>query len=123
MTKENKLNFRIFVNQDEIYNGNLAEVPEEYRNRIANDLKEWGSTLGKRGLNELLYSHLAWYEKMGYYCLDCGVWLEDGGDDTEISCEECGGRVEHRYIYPRDEKLDKIITCAGLISEVRIEEI
>lgn len=123
MTEEKSFTYRILVNEDVIYSGKLGEVPEKFRIKIQNDLREWGSTLGKRGLNELLYSHLAWYEEMSDYCSGCGRWVEDCGEDIELCCGVCGEKPERRYIYPRDEKLDRIITCAGLISEVLIEEL
>lgn len=118
MTGEKSFSCKIYVNQDEIYSGDLSEVPHKRRERIREDLTEWACTLGKRGLNELLYSHLAWYEEMGYYCGVCAQWVDE--QEEEIVCGTCGEKPQHRYIYPRDEKLDKIITCAGLITEIRI---
>ncbi len=51
----------IYVNEDEIYSGSLGEVPDKYRAPMARDLSDWADSLGKRGLNELIYSNLAWY--------------------------------------------------------------
>ena len=119
MPDDNPFNCKIFVGTDEIYSGDLSEVPPERRDRIVNDLRDWAGTLGKRGLNELLYSHLAWYEEMEEYCASCSKRVEATGDEQEGSCIQCGGKIEQRYIYPRNEKLDKIITCTGLITEIR----
>ena len=120
MPDDNPFNCKIFVGADEIYSGDLSEVPPERRERIVNDLRDWAGTLGKRGLNELLYSHLAWYEQMEEYCALCSKTLEEQGQEPGQPCGECGGQVEQRYVYPRNEKLDKIITCTGLITEIRV---
>lgn len=120
MTQESSFNCKIFVGQDEIYSGELSEVPGERRKKIVKDLSDWADTLGKSGLNELLYSHLSWYEEMETYCSDCSKIIEDSGAEDSLSCRECGGKTERRYVYPRCEKLDKIITCTGLITEIRV---
>lgn len=118
MTGEKSFSCKIYVNQDQIYSGDLSEVPPKFRERITQDLTEWASTLGKRGLNELLYSHLAWYEEMGDYCGACAIWINIS--EEEEVCRSCGEKPEHRYLYPRNENLDKIITCTGLITEIKI---
>jgi len=110
---------KIYVNDDEIYSGDLSEVPGAKREKIIGDLREWASTLGKRGLNELLYSHLAWYEEKGLFCGECVTWVEEP-EETRERCAACGEKPGIRYIYERNEKLDKIITCVGLITEVRV---
>lgn len=110
---------KIYVNEDEVYSGDLSEVPERFRQKIIGDLREWASTLGKRGLNELVYSHLAWYEERGPFCGKCGKWVEEEGE-FEGRCGTCGEKLGIRYTYQRNEKLDKIITCVGLISEIRV---
>jgi len=110
---------KIYVNEDEVYSGDLSEVPEQFRHKIIDDLREWASTLGKRGLNELVYSHLAWYEERGLFCGKCGRWVEEEGEPGG-RCGTCGDKLGIRYIYQRNEKLDKIITCVGHISEVRV---
>lgn len=119
---------KIYVSEDEIYSGDLSEVPEQFRQKIISDLGEWASTLGKRGLNELVYSHLAWYEERGLFCGKCVKWVEEEAEEAEEAveaefegrCGTCGEKLGIRYIYQRNEKLDKIITCVGLISEVRV---
>ena len=108
---------RIFVNEKEIYSGNLGEVPERFRARMIRDLSEWAESLGKRGLNELIYSHLAWYEEKGMHCAECGTLYADG---SLTVCAECGNKPGERYIYERDKRLDMIITCVGMISKVQI---
>ena len=110
----------IFVNEKEIYSGELREVPEEFRLRMVRDLTEWAETLGKRGLNELIYSHLAWYEEKTVYCGRCGNSLE--GTSTGV-CGECGGKPVERYVHERDKSLDMIITCVGMITKVQVSKI
>jgi|GEM_PF-610538 len=120
MAVEKPFNCKIYVNENEIYSGDLSEVPLKFRERIIEDLIQWAPTLGKRGLNELLYSHLAWYEEMDNYCGACERWADEAGNEEELNCGTCGEKFEYRYLYQRDEKLDKIITCTGLITEIRV---
>ena len=122
MSDANSFNCKIYVNDEEIYSGALREVPEEFRSTVIDDLCEWAGTLGKRGLNELLYSHLAWYERMGLYCGSCGEWVDEGGEDSSTECSVCGVKPQNRYLYQRDEKLDRIITCVGMITEIKVIE-
>lgn len=105
----------IYVNENEIYSGGLGEVPEEFRTRMSRDLLEWAGTLGKRGLNELIYSHLAWYEEKALFCGKCGKRCDDAGE-----CAECGGETVERYVHGRDKSLDLIITCVGMITKVEV---
>ena len=108
---------KIFVNENEIYSGDFGEVPEKFRTGMVRDLSEWAGSLGKRGLNELIYSHLAWYEEKGLYCEGCGTWKAEGGVKE---CAECGKKLKERYIHEREKRLDMIITCVGMISGVQI---
>ncbi|MEQ9619421.1 MAG: hypothetical protein RIG61_09640 [Deltaproteobacteria bacterium] len=110
---------KIYVNEDEIYSGDLNEVPPKFRNTIKRDLSEWANSLGKRGLNELIYSHLAWYEDKETYCENCekSVNLEGGAE-----CGDCGEKLSQRYLYERNSKLDMIITCIGMITRVQVSE-
>lgn len=110
----------IYVNENEIYSGGLGEVPEEVRTRLARDLREWADSLGKRGLNELIYSHLAWYEDKAAYCGECGKRSDDA---ISGACGECGGKLVERYIHERDKGLDMIITCVGMITKVQVSKI
>ena len=107
----------IYVNENEIYSGELGEVPEKFRARMTRDLSEWADSLGKRGLNELIYSHLAWYEEKAVYCTQCGKHYDDGSAGV---CGECGGKLAERYVYDRDKGLDMIITCVGMITRVEV---
>ena len=77
MTEASSFNCKIFIGEDEIYSGDLSEVPSERRKKLVKDLSDWADTLGKSGLNELLYSHLSWYEKMETYCSGCPKIFED----------------------------------------------
>ena len=107
----------IYVDEDEIYSGDLMEIPEKFRNRVIGDIAEWADSLGKRGINELLYSHLVWYEKKANHCQECDKWDEDL--DTR-ECETCEGKLIERYLYERNSKLDKIMTCIGMISKIQV---
>ncbi len=116
---EQKTNFfcKIFVDDDEIYSGDLSEIPEKFRNRIILDISEWADSLGKRGVNELLYSHLTWYDKKGLFCESCSIVVEDL--DT-AQCNNCGTEVKERYLHERDSNIDKIMTCIGMISKIQV---
>lgn len=111
------LDFKIFVNEDEIYSGDFSEVPEGKRTALRQDLADWAGSLGKRGLNELIYSHLAWYEEKELRCKGCGKENENADADR---CASCGGEMAETYVHERNPKLDMIMTCAGMITEVRI---
>lgn len=107
----------IYVDEDEIYSGDLSEIPEKFRHRIIGDIAEWAESLGKGGINELLYSHLVWYERKAHYCEECDKWYEDLG--TKI-CETCGAKLKEDYLYERNPKLDKIMICIGMISRIQV---
>ncbi len=107
--------FKIYVDEDEIYSGGLTEVPDKFREGIVEDISEWADSLGKRGLNELLYSHLAWYEKKGFYCEKCDNWYEE-----YISCTKCKGVLKELYIYDRNDNLDMLFTCIGMITRIQV---
>lgn len=116
---EQEVNFfcRIFVDNDEIYSGDLTEIPERFRRRIIRDISEWADSLGKRGVNELLYSHLVWYEKRGLFCESCDIEVRaDSG-----TCSVCGVELVEKFLYERNEKIDKILTCIGMISKIEVE--
>lgn len=110
---------KIYVNEEEIYSGDLNEVPSKFRNGIKRDLSEWADSLGKRGLNELIYSHLAWYEKKETYCGNCG---KSENIEATVECGDCGHKLSQRYLYERNSNLDMIITCVGMISRVQVSE-
>lgn len=112
----NNFTCKIYVDNDEIYSGDLSEIPEKYRNRIIHDICEWADSLGKRGVNELLYSHLAWYEKRAPFCDDC-----DSYEDLDSNnCSNCSSELQEKYIHDRNEKIDKILTCIGMISKIEV---
>lgn len=107
--------FRVFVDEKEIYSGDLSEVPERFRKVIIEDLSEWAGSLGKRGLNELVYSHLTWYKEKGKYCVGCAYWYDEGEN-----CSKCEASLINRFIYERNENLDMILTCIGMITKVEV---
>ena len=108
---------KIYVDNDEIYSGDLGEIPEKFRARIVSDITEWAYCLGKSGTNELLYSHLIWYNKKGSYCEQCDTVFAD----SEVeNCETCTSDLEERFIYARNDKIEKILTCIGMITKIEV---
>lgn len=115
--EQNNFFCKIYVDDDEIYSGDLSEIPEKFRARVVEDISEWAGCLGKSGVNELLYSHLVWYHKKGTYCSSCEIISED----SEIEeCDTCSAQLEERYIYERSEQIDIILTCIGMISRIEV---
>ncbi len=108
---------RIYVSEDEIYSGDLGEMPRQFRDRTIRDITEWADRLGKSGLNELIYSHLSWYEERALYCEGCSKQAEGDGS---LRCDVCGYKLKECYVHDRDSKLDIIMTCIGMISRVEI---
>ncbi len=106
---------RIYVDKEEIYAGDLNEVPEKFRAGIREAFADWADSLGKRGLNELVYSLFAWYENKGMYCHKCKEWVEE-----YENCSTCGGKLEEKFIYERNKKLDLLLTCVGMISRIEV---
>lgn len=117
MEQKTDFSCKIYVDEDEIYSGDLSEIPEQYRNRIISDISEWADSLGKRGVNELLYSHLSWYNKKELYCENCSAAVEDL---DEKKCGNCSEDARERYIYERNENIDKILTCIGMITRIEV---
>ncbi|HEX3035444.1 MAG TPA: hypothetical protein VHT73_09965 [Thermodesulfobacteriota bacterium] len=109
---------RIYVDEKEIYSGDLSEVPERFRGNIRETLSDWADSLGKRGLNELVYSLFTWYDKKGMYCRNCDAWQEG----EKKNCSVCDGELVERYIYERDERLNLLLTCVGVISRIEVSE-
>jgi len=109
----------IYVDENEIYSGDLTEIPEKFRNRVVDDIAQWADSLGKRGINELLYSHLVWYEKKAVLCEDCSKLHEDS---DASACKECDGELREEYLYERNAKIDKIMTCIGMISKIQVSK-
>ena len=108
---------RIYVDKEEIYSGDLTEVPEKFREGIKEALSDWADSLGRRGLNELIYSLFSWYNEKGMYCDGCDSW----GDDEE-KCSECGGKLKERFVYSRNKSLDLILTCVGMVSRIEVSK-
>lgn len=106
---------RVYVDKEVIYEGDLREVPEKFRGEIMEALADWSDSLGKRGLNELVYSLFAWYETKGKYCQNCEEWAEE-----EESCSICGGGLKEKFIHERNKKLDLLLTCVGIISRIEV---
>ena len=116
---ENSTDFfcKIYVDDDEIYSGDLSEIPEEFRDKVIGDIAEWADCLGKSGTNELLYSHLVWYNKKGSYCGKCDEMFEDSATEK---CESCTSELEERFIYDRNDKIEQILRCIGMISRIEV---
>jgi hypothetical protein len=115
---EEKVGFycRIYVDKEEIYSGDLTEVPERFRNGVKEALGDWADSLGRRGLNELVYSLFAWYNEKGMYCERCDNW-----NDSE-KCVVCGSELKERFVYERNKRLDLLLTCVGMISQIKVSE-
>jgi hypothetical protein len=116
--KGGKMGFfcRIYVENEQIYSGDLTEVPEKYREGMKEAFGDWADSLGRRGLNELVYSLFSWYNEKGTYCERCDSWV-----DGEI-CSECGERSKERFLYVRNTQLDLVLTCVGMISRIEISQ-
>jgi hypothetical protein len=106
---------RIYVDKEEIYAGDLKEVPEKFRAEIREAFVDWADSLGKRGINELVYSLFTWYETRGMYCQKCEQWVEE-----YENCSACGGKLEEKFIHERNKKLDLLLTCVGMISRIEV---
>lgn len=109
--------FKIYVGEEEIYSGDLTEVPEKFRDVMIEDITYWADSLGRRGLNELLYSHLQWYEKRGMHCDRCEAWFNE-----KIHCPHCRGMLNELYLHDRNKGLDILLTCIGMITRVEVLE-
>jgi hypothetical protein len=107
---------KIYVDKEEIYSGDLTEVPEKFREGIKEALVDWADSLGRRGLNELVYSLFNWYNEKGMYCEECDGW----GDKEK--CSKCWGNLKERFVYSRNKKLDLILTCVGIISRIEVSQ-
>jgi hypothetical protein len=108
---------RIYVDKEEIYSGDLTELPERFREGIKEAFSNWADSLDKRALNELVYSLFTWYDKKGMYCEKCNTWSEQ-----EEGCTVCGSKLKERFIYERNRKLDLLLTCVGMISRIEVSD-
>lgn len=107
--------YKIYVDKDVIYTGDLSEVPLKYRNDLESALKDWGDVLSKRSLNELIYSTFYWYFKKIKCCRNCNITSEN-----IEACSECGSDMLERYLYDRNEEIERIFDCIGMITSVDI---
>jgi len=107
---------RIYVDEEEIYSGDLTEVPEKFREGMKEALGDWADSLGRRGLNELVYSLFSWYNEKGTYCERCDSW----GDGEK--CSKCEEKLEEQFLYVRNTKLDLVLTCVGMVSRIEVSE-
>ena len=108
---------RIYVEQEEIYAGDFAEVPERFRKGVIEAFSDWAGSLSKRGLNELVYSLFTWYEKKSNYCAVCRNW-----DEEKESCPVCGGELDELFVHERNKNLDMLLTCVGMISRIEVSK-
>lgn len=108
--------FRIYVGEQEIYSGHLAEIPDYYRSNLVEAISEWGECLSKGGFRELVYSSLHWYNLKTYYCGDCERDFNEGG-----ICGDCESEISENFIHERNPAIDKIMMCIGLIDRVEME--
>ncbi len=107
--------YKIYVDKDIIYDGDLSEVPEFYRENLESALKDWGDILSKRSLNELIYSSFYWYYQKEYSCRNCNII-----SDEKESCNTCGSEMHEKYLYGRNKNIDRIFDCVGMITSVEI---
>ncbi len=107
--------FTIYVENTVIYEGSFSEMPDEQREKLTSALLEWGDILGKKSINELLYSSFYWYLQKQYYCSGCDEFSE-----SEDKCPCCDTDVEQKYVHNRNENIDKILDCIGMISRIEI---
>lgn len=107
--------FNIYVDADRIYSGNFSEVPSDHRNKIVEALIEWGEILGKGGLNEMIYSLFFWYNQKEFTCVECGMSYKN-----DSICVECGLELSERNKYDRNEKIDNLLNCVGMLTHMEI---
>ncbi|NIP31442.1 MAG: hypothetical protein GTO02_17970 [Candidatus Dadabacteria bacterium] len=110
--------FKIYADNEEIYIGDFGEVPEYYRGNLIEALVDWGDCLSKGGLNELLYSSFHWYRNKNNYCENCEEFITE-----ENYCDVCKTKSTEKFIFNRDDRIEKILTCIGMINRVEIENI
>ena len=109
--------FKIFVDDEQIYYGDFSEVPENFRENILEALGDWGEVLGKRGLNEMIYSLFTWYGKVEMVCEDCKQSFEQ-----QIDCVNCGGVLISKSKYEQNEKITNLLNCIGMITHLEMEQ-
>jgi hypothetical protein len=109
--------FEIYVDNEIVYKGNFSEVPSLYREQLISSIDQWADVLGKKSLNELLYSSFYWYYKKKLYCPDCKGFFDD-----ETKCLDCNLELADRYFYDRNADIDRIMDCIGMITSVVVIE-
>lgn len=107
--------FRIFVDSSEVYTGSFSEVPNEYRDKVIEALSDWGEVLGKSGLNEMIYSLFTWYHEKEYNCKNCQNVFEE-----ETECKFCGEVLTVKDKFQKNQKINHLLTCIGMITHVEI---
>ncbi|NIP30732.1 MAG: hypothetical protein GTN59_09290 [Candidatus Dadabacteria bacterium] len=106
-------NFGIYVEDELIYKGDFSEVPAKYREGLISSLEEWADILGKKSINEFIYSSLYWYYEEKSYCNACEEFFDD-----EPNCANCDSGLIKKRIYDTNSKIDKILDCIGMITRV-----
>jgi len=107
----------IYVDNEIIYQGTLAEIPSLYKESLISSLEQWADILGNKSLNELLYSSFYWYYKKTLYCSNCKEFFDD-----EVKCLDCDMELVNKYFYDRNANIDKIMDCIGMITRVAVIE-
>ncbi|NIU88887.1 MAG: hypothetical protein GWN56_16995 [Nitrosopumilaceae archaeon] len=109
--------FQILVDDEIIYEGTFSEVPDHYRENLVSCLEEWSDVLGKKSINELIYSSFYWYKQQKMYCCNCCVFIEQGSE-----CTDCGQQLENKFIHDRNTDVDRIFDCIGMITSIEVIE-
>ena len=107
--------YKVFVDDSEIYSGDFSEVPTKFRGKIVEAFSEWGEIMGKRSLNEMIYSLFFWYDDKEYVCDRCNQIY-----DENIHCSDCNIGLESRNKYDKDEKISHLLTCVGMITHIEV---
>ena len=110
-------NFRIYVEEEQVYYGNFSEVPDEHRDKIVEALNDWGEVLGKSGLNEMIFSLFTWYSQRQYECVKCDELFNE-----QAVCDICGEELISKNIYEQNEKISGLLNCVGMITHLEIAE-
>ncbi|MGI9533634.1 MAG: hypothetical protein ACR2NW_01685 [Thermodesulfobacteriota bacterium] len=108
-------NFRIYVEEEQIYSGNFEEVPDEYREKIVEALNDWGEVLGKNGLNEMIFSLFTWYSQKQYQCPNCNEHFNEQSD-----CLNCKEELISINKYKQNEKISGLLNCVGMITHLEV---
>ena len=107
--------YKIFVDSSEIYSGDFTEVPIEHRSKILEAFSDWGESLGKRSLNEMIYSLFFWYNDKEYHCSECQKVY-----DENVFCEDCEIGLVAKDKFEKNEKISHLLTCVGMITHIKV---